>query len=296
MRSRLPSRSRARSGVTLPELLIGLVVVAIVAGALVKLLLVQSRFSDSQAAYRDSRSVSRDAYNIMMTDLRMVQDTLAIQGASKDSITVRVPYAYGIVCGTTAGITTVSLVPTDSALYALATYGGVAYRDSASGVFQFLPKGGSGAVTPALSTTTCSDSVAGPGVDLVTFKGRSGTTVTVTPSLGAAQPGNPMFLWQEITYVFAPSVAYGSNVRGLFRRVTGGPTDEIIAPFDTSARFRFYVLNNDVSQTNAPSNLNTIRGLDLRLNAMSPRIPSGSTTPKLTKVMTAVYFKDRRDP
>lgn len=290
-----------RAGTTLVELMIGLVVLAIVAAGLLKLLNTQSRFADGQEAFRSSRSVSRDAFNIMMTDLRMVQDTLAIQKASPDTITVRVPYAYGIVCGTNAGITTVSLVPADSALQALATFGGVAYRDSASGVFQFSSVGTTVAGT-LLQQQSCTDSVTGPGVTMVSYRGRSGSVLAITQPSGtpgaisAALPGNPMFLWQEITYAFAPSKAYGPTMRGLFRIVTGGPTDEIIAPFDTSAHFRFYVLNSDVSQALPPANLNTIRGLDLRLNARSANIPSGSKAPKLSKVTTAVYFKNRRDP
>lgn len=288
---------------TLPELIVGLVILAIVAAGLIKLLTTQSRFADQQDAYRNARSVSRDAFNIMMTDLRMVQDTLAIQKASPDTITVRVPYAYGIVCGTTAGITTASLVPADSALQAMATYGGVAYRDSASGVFQFSVEG-SGGLTPATvaQQAACADSVLGPGISLVTYRGRAGKMVAITqPSappmpISGALPGNPMFLWQEITYAFGPSTAYGASTRGLYRIVTGGATDEIIAPFDTSAHFRFFVLNNDTSQVLAPSNLNSIRGIDLRLNARSANVPSGSKEPKLTKVMTAVYFKNRRDP
>jgi prepilin-type N-terminal cleavage/methylation domain-containing protein len=293
---------RSRRGMTLPELIIGVVLMGIVSGALIKMLVVQGRFSETTTALRDSRSVSRDAYNIMMTDLRMVQDTLAIQVAKPDTITIRVPYAYGIVCGTTAGVTTVSLLPPDSAMYALATYGGVAYRDSASGVFQFLPKGGSDVVTNGVASVCADSNVTGlvglgPGVDSIVFKGRGGRTKIVRPSLGAAKPGNPMFLWQEITYAFGPSAAYPNMGRGLYRIVKGSnQVDEIIAPFDTSAHFRFYVLNQEQSLVDPPANLNSLRGLDLRLNALSPRIPSGSTVQKSTNVRTAVYFKSRRDP
>lgn len=299
-----PRVHRARAGTTLVELVIGLVVIAIVATGLLRLLTAQNRFADSQDAMRTSRSVSRDAFNIMMTDLRMVQDTLAIQKAKPDTITVRVPYAYGIVCGTTLGVTTVSLVPGDSAQRALATYGGVAYRDSATGIFQFSPKGLTGTLSYGTSSQrqACADSVTGPGITQVTYRGRTDSVMAITQPvstltpISAALPGNPMFLWQEITYAFGPSTAYGPSKRGLYRIVTGGPTDEIIAPFDTSAHFRFYVLNQDASQINPPSNLNTIRGLDLRLNAISPTTPTGSKAPKISKVMTAVYFKNRRDP
>ena len=286
-----------RRGSTLIELLVGMVILGIIGGAMTKLLLVQGRFSSSAESYRVSRSVSRNAFNILMTDLRMVQDTLAIQAASPDSITIRVPYAYGVVCGTTSGITTVSLVPTDSAFYALATYGGYAYRDSASGVFQFTPRGSSAIGNGTAST--CSDTVTGPGIDLVTYNGRPGQTKTISTSLAGSQPGNPMFLWQQITYRFGASTAY-PGLRGLYRLIDNGTaspvTDEITAPFDTSAHFRFYVLNSETSQVTPPANLNTIKGFDLRLNARSPTIPEANSAPKLTQMTTAVYFKDRRDP
>jgi prepilin-type N-terminal cleavage/methylation domain-containing protein len=299
MRTPTTRRTRRRSGVTLIELIVGMVILSIVAGALVKLLTIQGRFAESQEAYRNSRSVTRDAYNVMMTDLRMVQDTLAIQAANRDTIRVRVPYVYGVICGHASGTTTASMVPVDSALYAMATYGGVAW--DSGGVFQFRPSGGT---TPSYSSPAiCQDSSAtGADVDSIVFRDstsgriRGGRTMSLNPTLPNAQPGDPVFLWQEITYYFGNSTAY-PGLRGLYRKVTNDTRiDEIIAPFDTSARFKFYVLNNDTSQTAAPSNLNRIKGLDLLLNARSPRIPAGSKGPKITKVRTAVYFKDRRDP
>jgi prepilin-type N-terminal cleavage/methylation domain-containing protein len=298
MRTPSTGLSRRRSGVTLPELIVGLVILGIVGGALVKLLMIQGRFAESQESYRNSRSVTRDAYNVMMTDLRMVQDTLAIQAAYRDSIKVRVPYVYGIICAHSGGVTTASMVPVDSALYAMATYGGVAW-DSA-GVFQFRPSAGT---APSYSSPTiCLDSSAtGAKVDSIVFrdsasgKVRGGRTMSLNPTLPNAKTGDPVFLWQEITYAFGTSTAY-PGMRGLYRQVTNGPRDEIIAPFDTSAKFKFYVLNNDTSQVAPPSNLNQIKGLDLVLNARSPTTPAGSKGPKLSKIRTAVYFKDRRDP
>jgi prepilin-type N-terminal cleavage/methylation domain-containing protein len=298
MRTQSTGPTRRRPGVTLVEMVVGLVILGIVGGALVKLLMIQGRFAESQESYRNSRSVTRDAYNVMMTDLRMVQDTLAIRAANRDSIMVRVPYVYGIICAHSSGTTTASMVPVDSALYAMATYGGVAW-DSA-GVFQFRPT--TGTVPTYSDPTICLDSSAtGAKVDSIVFrdsasgKVRGGRTMSLNPTLPNAKTGDPVFLWQEITYAFGSSTAY-PGLRGLYRKVTNGPRDEIIAPFDTSAKFKFYVLNNDTSQLAAPANLNQIKGLDLILNARSPTIPAGSKTPKLSKTRTAVYFKDRRDP
>jgi prepilin-type N-terminal cleavage/methylation domain-containing protein len=135
MRPHTPS---PRRGYTLVELLIAIMILGIVAAAMMRIMVSQANFTSNQAALRGARNVSRDAYNILMTDLRMVQDSGGLVFAKRDTIQVRVPMAYGLVCATTATYTTVSLVPGDSALFALGTSGGVANRDTASGVYQII--------------------------------------------------------------------------------------------------------------------------------------------------------------
>ena len=126
------------------------------------------------------------------------------------------------------------------------------------------------------------------------YSGRSSKIARVKPMPGAPV-GTPMFVYQEILYAFDSSAAFPGKGLGLFRTVTGGQRDEIIAPFDTSSRFKFYIYNQDTSQLAVPAQISTIRGFDLLLNGRSVRPPSGGTTQKLTKVTTAVFFKDRRD-
>ena len=67
------SRRRARAGYTLVELLIAIMILGIIATAMTRLMVTQANFTSSQATLRGARSVSRDAYNILMTNLRMVQ-------------------------------------------------------------------------------------------------------------------------------------------------------------------------------------------------------------------------------
>lgn len=290
------TRVRQRLGYTLVELLIAIMILGIVATAMTRIMVVQANFTSAQAALRGARSVSRDAYNILMTDLRMVQDKGGITFASKDSIRVRVPMAFGLVCAVTGTYTTVSLIPTDSALFALGTYAGTAYRDSLSGTFQWYPISAGDVVANEPAPATCTDTTGtNPGILSMSYKGRSSRIVRVKAMAGAPV-GAPMFIYQEIQYGFAPSSAFLGKGLGLYRAVTGGSRDEIIAPFDTSARFKFYIMNRDTSQIGVPSPLDTIRGFDLLLNGLSVRAPSGGTTQKLTKVTTAVFFKDRRDP
>ena len=285
---------RQRAGYTLVELLIAIMILGIVATAMTRLMVSQANFTSAQSALRGARSVSRDAYNILMTDLRMVQDSGGLVFAKKDSVRVRVPMAYGLVCNVAAGYTTVSLVPTDSALFALGTYGGTAYRDTASGVFQWFPVSSGDVIASESVPGVCTDSVTGAGIFSMTYKGRSSTILRVKRMPGAPV-ATAMFVYQEILYAFDASTAFPGRGLGLYRTVTGGARDEVIAPFDTSARFRFYVYNQDTSQFAVPSNISSIRGLDLVLNGRSIRPASGTNTQKLTKMTTAVFFKDRRD-
>jgi prepilin-type N-terminal cleavage/methylation domain-containing protein len=295
------NRRARRSGYTLIELLIAIMILGIIATAMTRLMVTQANFTSAQASLRGARSVSRDAYNILMTDLRMVQDSGGLTYAKADSIKVRVPMAWGLVCAVSATYTTVSLVPVDSALFALGTYGGTAYRDTTSGVFQWYPVVSGDVITDEATPSVCTDTTGtNPGIFTQSYLGRAGRLKRVKLMAGAPV-GTPMFIYQEILYAFDASAAFPGKGRGLWRTVTGtgaaaGWTrDEIIAPFDTSARFKFYVYNQDTSQVAVPSPISTVRGFDLVLNGLSIRPPSGGTTQKITKVTTAVFFKDRRD-
>lgn len=292
---------RSPRGYTMIELLIAIMILGIVAAAMTRMLVVQSNFTSSQAAMRGSRNVSRDAYNILMTDLRMVQDSGGLMYAKPDTIRVRVPMAFGLVCAVSGSYTTASLVPIDSALFALGTYGGTAYRDSTSGVYQWFPAVAGDSVLTEPTASVCTDTTGtNPGVFSPSYLGRTGRLVRVK-QMATATPGAPMFIWQEITYAFDSSAAFPHRGRGLWRTVTGTGAantwtrDEVIAPFDSSARFKFFVRNQDTSQVAVPAAISTIRGLDLVLNGLSIRPPTGTTTQKITKVTTSVFFKNRRD-
>jgi hypothetical protein len=117
--------------------------------------------------------------------------------------------------------------------------------------------------------------------------------------IGTPNAGWPVFIYQRVTYAFDASQAYPGR-RGLWRRLksASGATisDEIVAPFDTSAKFRFYVLNEDTAQSAVPADLNTVRGLQLVLAGASPQVPRNSQQAKQAALVTGVFFKNRRDP
>ena len=293
--------ARIRHGFTLIEIVITLTILGIVGAGLVKLILVQARFSESQMALRNARTVSRNAMNIMLTDLRMVQDKGGLLAASPDSVTVRIPVAFGLLCSTVGG-TTVSLLPVDSAMSAMATYAGFAIRNDNTGEYTYTDAttpGPIGSLTPG-GAALCTAA----GITGVTYGTRTSTIVTLTDAApGAPQAGWPAFIYQQVTYKFAPSTAFpGPKRRGLWRIVkTNDPTkpgtDEIVAPFDSAtAKFRFYVLNADVAQDAVPANLNDVRGLELVLAGSSNQPLSAGAQTKQATMVTGVFFKNRRDP
>lgn len=290
--------ARLRRGFTLIEMLVTLVILGIVGGALVKLVTIQGRFSQTQMALRSARNVSRDAMNIMLTDLRMVQDSGGLVAASRDSVTVRIPLAFGLVCSTVGG-TTISLLPADSAMIALGVYAGYAIRDSASGLYNYTQ-----ASTP-LPVNSLTAGVAatctGAGITTLGFGASPARIVTLVDApVGTSNVGWPAFIYQRVTYKFANSSAYPGR-RGLWRLVkTSNPnapvTDEIIAPFDTSSKFRFYALNADKAQDTLPTHLGDVRGIELVLAGSSNEPLPNNAQAKQATMVTGVFFKNRRDP
>jgi prepilin-type N-terminal cleavage/methylation domain-containing protein len=300
-----------RRGFSLPEILVSLVILGIIGLAFVRLVVAQSRFAEGQMALRNARTVSRNALNILLTDIRMVQDSGGLISAARDSVTVRVPVAFGLLCGNVSGVVTMQLLPVDSAMTALGEYAGWAYRDSVTGAYNYRDANtpqSFNTLTPGVATV-CTNSaivsgVPGPGILPISVTTLSGTrtsrviSVTDGPS-GSPNAGWPVFVYQQITYRFDSSTAFPHRV-GLFRKVkTGDPSapivDEIVAPFDTSAKFRFYSLSADVATAAPPGDLNTVRGLELILSGSSPRAEQGETAAQQALV-TGVFFKNGRNP
>ena len=310
MRSRRPL---GRRGFTLTELITSLALLGVIGLAFVRLVVSQARFTEGQMALRNARTVSRNAMNIMLTDIRMVQDNGGLYLASRDSVSLRVPVAFGLLCVSSGASATMQILPVDSALTAMGHFAGWAFRDSVSGLFKYEDNNNNSVVPfnsiPAGTTTICTDStvvlgVQRPGILPMSYTAgttvRSSKVIQVHGHLSVGQPnaGWPIFLYQHIVYRFQPSTAYPGRI-GLFRKVRVSTNDwildEIIAPFDSSAKFRFYVENSDVAQAAVPVDLNTVRGLELVLAGSSPRAQQGKKSAEQALV-TGVFFKNRRDP
>ena len=269
---------RPRRGFSLIELIITLVLVSIIGVAAGRLLMSQTRFYTRLSAQRDARSVTRNARNIVQTELSMVEAGGGVVAATNDSITVRMPYAWGVFCSAN----TMMRLPVDSAMYAMATFAGYAIKDTtATGAYTYTAS----ATAPTTGTTTnCTGT---PGITAPA----NGAYLSVSGSSGTA--GAPMMLFQYVTYKFAASTLVPGK-RGLFRRIGTGTVEELVAPFDTTAKFRYYNLYADTAQTTVPA-LTNIRGVQLQLDAQSIQRSSGQSNPESASIRTAIFFRNRTD-
>ena len=180
----------------------------------------------------------------------------------------------------------------------MSVYAGFAWRNITTGRYVI--------VTPANPTTsdkpvtaatpaTCTGSASGQAhISTITVNGRAGQLLDLTSSAASGAPATaPVFLWERISYSFKSSTAYPGSL-GLYRTVQGGTNEELLAPFDTSARFRYYIPGDDTSRTTVPT-VDQIRGVDLVLNSLSPRATSEKgATVSPSKMVTSVFFKNVR--
>jgi prepilin-type N-terminal cleavage/methylation domain-containing protein len=295
----------SRRGFTLIELMLSVIVSAIVGAALVRMVLSQARYMDQQEAWRAARSVSRSGINRLMSDLRAVEAAQGVEAAAAggQDFTIRVPYAFGMLCSTGAGLTTISLLPVDSAMYAGPGYSGFAWRNAA-GTYTYVP----GTAVPAIPGTPGDCTAALPaGYPIQILPVINGSPAGQTANLAhagnlpTAQPngalvGSIVFLYRRVRYEFKASVNMPGRT-ALWRTTLdfGGTTEELVAPFANTARVNFYVLNNPLPQAAVPANLGDIRGLELVLDGMSEQTPGGTSGPKTASVRTSVFFENRPD-
>jgi hypothetical protein len=253
--------SDRRAGVSLVELLVAMTL-------------------DLQVKRLDARAVSRAPVNLFMSEARMVETGSGVVAATASSVTLRIPVAMGVVCGTSGTGTVLSLMPVDSLILASAAFSGHAYRQ-ASGVYAYAE--GTTTVSANASSTCSNESI-------TTVTG--GTQVFVTPQMAAAEVGTVAFLYQRVRYDFAASSALSGRV-GLWRTLEAtGVTEELAAPFDASSRFRYYRFDQDTVDTNVPT-LSQIRGIRLELTGASERFRFGKSTSETSRLQTGVFFMNR---
>lgn len=275
---------KARRGMSMAELIIGMVVLAIIGMAMTKIMLAQARYYDHQKTANQARNVSRGPLNRVVSDLRMVEATGGVTAASATSITARVPYAIGVVCVSNTNGTQISMLPVDSAMYAAPGYSGYAWRKG-SGVYTYMM---TGSLHDDGNLTDCNN--AGIG----TLTTQNAKVIRITPNLtDTASVGTPVLLVRTIKYEFKASTSVPGTT-GLYRTVVStGAEEELSAPYSSDAKFKFFVGSSTTAQTNAPGDLSTLRGIELNMTGLSEGTPRGGIAKEKAPFITAVFFKNR---
>jgi hypothetical protein len=216
----------------------------------------------------------------------MVEATGGVFNASSTSIDVRVPYAMGVVCGNDNNSTHVALLPVDSAMYSAPGYSGYAWRGG-DGVFHYKEDNQTKEVgTLAVCNTA----------QILVLTTEGAKVIKLTPVLDtAATYGTPVFLYRKIRYSFGPSVMVPGTTALWRTRLETNTPEELSAPYDENAKFRFFVGSSLTAQDDPPADLTTIRGIELDMIGMSERAPSGDVNKQKAPFITAVFFKNRLD-
>jgi prepilin-type N-terminal cleavage/methylation domain-containing protein len=292
-------RSHARRGFSLVEIITALTILAVIGGAMTKMMLSQTRGYQYDAGARRSRTVARSAMNIMITDLRMTQDNGGVSyldATNHRRVDVRVPLAFGVVCEVTAGTIAMAITPVDSFQLATIKYGGYAVRNPTTGIYAYV----AGGTLSSADVSKCHGGGVSIWADTITMGGRTGKVIEVTgaPPAGSAV-GSMAMIWQTVSYAFDSSKVY-PNRAGLYRIVSdaaSADTNELIAPFSWSARFSYFTnpaQAKDTATNTAPADYNTVRGLKVLLAAEAADTVPGYTGPKKSPLTTAVFFKNTR--
>jgi prepilin-type N-terminal cleavage/methylation domain-containing protein len=278
---------RARRGFTLIELLVGVVIFAIVGALFTKLLTVQGKFFDRQGLSNAARNVSRASLNRVVSDFRMIETSGGVVAASPTSLTVRIPFAIGVMCQNANGGSALSLLPVDSTTYVNAGYYGYAWRNFQTGAYTYVEGGSTREVGNPASCTAVN-------ITMVP----NGRTVIVKPALDAfAGLGTPVFLYSRVRYEFKASLAVPGKL-GLYRTIIApdGSEDpeELVAPFANTAGWKFFTrTGGSIAAAAPPADLTQIRGLELHLDGLSEYVAPGQTTNEQAPFTTAVFFKNR---
>jgi hypothetical protein len=183
----------------------------------------------------------------------------------------------------------------DSLSLAQATYAGYAWRSPQGNYTVVVPPAPAGADRPTVSPDSAQCTGSGSGqarVRTLKMNNRSGQVLDITPTAPTALQGQIVFFYQRIIYKFAASTAFPGTI-GLWRVVQGGTTDELMAPFDTSARFKYWTSGATASVA-APPALALIRGLDVVLASQSRYTPAGKTSPLKSTVVASLFFRNVR--
>jgi type II secretory pathway pseudopilin PulG len=299
MDSRSETGSRDGRGFTIIEMLVAFLLFSIVTGSAIGLLMSQRRLYDVQADSMDLRRNVRTAVDLVASELRSIPPSGFVYG-DEDSLTVRFPYRWGLVCGYLNKEPPTKDVPVpppapDAEIYLPVITDGLFSGQTMSG-FGFLDEDDrwvyiesatapwtdslhvsatqSCQVGPSIKTTKDSFDKEGnllnPPEEVTNPDDRSyGQFFGFLAYTGfEAYQGAQVIAFTYVTYRFGPSV-FDPGTRALYRVTPDGP-QELAGYFDSDSGFDY--LEADGKAGNKLNNLNQIdKTVAIRIKAFTTK-------------------------
>ena len=118
-----------------------------------------------------------------------------------------------------------------------------------------------------------------------------GQLIAITMT-GSVPRGSVFYLGEPVQFEFRSSTLIPGRI-GLWRQNGLGTWDELLAPFDSSSGFQYFVGVSDTVATSPPGVLSTISGVELRLVGESEYNPEGGSEPEEFALETRITFLNR---
>ena len=250
----LLTRLRDRSGYTVIELLVGLVLFAIVGTMIMGLLSTNRRSSDLQTQRIDVQQNLRTATALLSSELRQLDASDGdIKAMSATSLTIRAMRQFGVICSipTLGGALTGLNMTVRLPLYS-------ASRNFAAGDSLFVWYEGDAstrnddgwllAAVTAVANLNCPDGTSGQKLT-VNLAVNGALSPPQLNKAGVVTVGGPVRGFETVVY----AVGTGSDGRSYLNLTTNGSTYALIGPLTGSSgvNFTYYAANGAVTATPA---------------------------------------------
>lgn len=267
-------RGTSRSGFTLVETLIALVLSSIIIGLVSHTFLVQNRFYETQTLRVGAQDNARAATELIAREIRnTAEDGFVVAG--RRTLTIRSPMVLGVICDLNgSGNNGEVLTEGGEAGVDQDEVAGLALRTPTSWVYvnaTWATMNGS----DATSAQNCFDN----GADTVGAVSEFHRLTSLSSIFSSPSPveGDVVMLFRETTFAIQQSVL-DSTTLGLFRAAYGDSLVEFATGIDTTAQFQYRTGGTTYADTIMGAAVGTIDAVRIVADAWK-RPPTGGVDP-----------------